>query len=68
MEYYLVVRERETLGEEYGVKVCCPGIEEAYVCDITLSQDKILALIAALIRSTVTPVSLRDVIDDWILQ
>ena len=66
LEYYLL-REREP--ERYGVKIraCQQGVwtcEE--VPDLTSSQEEARRVLAMLARGTVTPESLRDVVDDWL--
>lgn len=65
--YYLL---EEELGvcESYGVAVCLDNGEQCRISGITCSQTGILRLIAALMRGAVTPVALRDVVEDWILQ
>jgi hypothetical protein len=77
INYYLTSKNyaRDEWGVEephtgYGVEVqlfiggrqadCCK------VADISVSQDEVLALIEVLSRNTVTPVSLRDVIEDYL--
>lgn len=68
-EYYLLA---ETLGTEegcetYGVKIAGSGGDGDAVRDITVSQGRILCLLSALVKFQVTPVSLRDVVEDWLL-
>jgi hypothetical protein len=41
-------------------------IDESTVEDVTCSKDKLMALIETLSRNTVTPVTLKDVIEDYI--
>ena len=36
--------------------------------DLSPSRQKVQDLAEALIRGTVTPVGLRDVVDDWLLE
>lgn len=66
--YYLLTDEIENLYESYGVAIQYGEREQASIPRITFSQNKIFLLIAALMRYTVTPVSLRDVVEDWLLQ
>jgi hypothetical protein len=66
--YYLLTEEVGELCESYGVEVCLEGGENCRISGITCSQPGILRLIAALMRGGVTPVSLHDVVDDWVLQ
>ncbi len=67
--YYLLIGEMELGGlscEDYGVKIQETGGEGASVPDITVSAARIDELITLLIRNTVTPVTLADVVDDWL--
>jgi len=72
LTYYLIVDEVETGGcfslESYGagVEKRCGG-ESTYTCCrfITFSQIKIEKLLRALVRGTVTPLALADVVEDW---
>ena len=41
-------------------------IDEAAVNDVTCSQDEAIAMIGILSKNTVTPVTLKDVIEDYI--
>lgn len=66
VEYYLLAEEYGTQGESYGVRIQ-KGKEGAIVRGITWSQRKIMALLAVLIKCAVTPTTLRDVVDDWLL-
>ena len=51
----------------YGVLIEMEG-EVASVADLSPSRQRVRALAEALVRGTVTPVGLRDVVDDWLLQ
>lgn len=64
--YYLLAEESET-GESYGVAIELEG-EKAAVRDLSPSRKKVRELAAALMRGGVTPVALRDVVDDWLLE
>lgn len=66
--YYLLTEEIGELCVSYGVEITLETGEKCRVSGITYSQPGILRLIAALMRGGVTPVSLHDVVDDWILQ
>jgi len=65
--YYLLEREPEE-GEtaSYGVQVELED-ETAAVRDLSSSRQRTADLAAALVRGAVTPVALRDVVDDWLL-
>lgn len=41
-------------------------IDESAVSDVTCSKNEMITIIEALSRNTVTPVTLRDVIEDYI--
>lgn len=64
--YYLLEEESETSGS-YGVQIEMED-EEASVRDLSPSQQRVEALAEALVRGAVTPVALRDVVDDWLLE
>lgn len=67
--YYVLVGEMPLGGlacESYGVKVVSEDGEEASVPNITVSTARIDALLELLARNAVSPVNLRDVIDDWL--
>lgn len=66
IRYALLTSIGEDGTRRYGAAVFCAGKEEA-VIDITGSKAKALALIAKLRRGRVTPVALRDIVDDWLL-
>ena len=67
MDYYLLTEELGEAWESYGVEIAYTDGENAKICGITLSQRQILLLISKLIECTVTPTTLRDVIEDWLL-
>lgn len=60
--YYLLEEDRS-----YGVEIELEG-ETASVRDLSPSRQRVRALAEALVRGTVTPVALRDVVDDWLLE
>ena len=60
--YYLLEEDGN-----FGVQIELEG-EEASVRDLSPSRQKVQDLAEALIRGTVTPVGLRDVVDDWLLE
>ena len=60
--YYLL----EEAGN-FGVQIELEG-EEASVRDLSPSRQKVQDLAEALVQGTVTPVGLRDVVDDWLLE
>lgn len=64
--YYLLEEELEN-GGSYGVQIELEG-EEASVRDLSPTRQRVLELAEALARGAVTPVGLRDVVDDWLLE
>lgn len=69
-EYSIVVGEAELgeglLCESYGVKVEEQGGEVSVVPNITISAARIDTLMDLLVRNTVGPSTLSDVISDWL--
>lgn len=64
--YYLLEEDTEEDGPSYGVQIELEG-EEAAVRDLSPSRQRVEVLAEALVRGGVTPVALRDVVDDWLL-
>lgn len=64
--YYLLEEDLGKIGS-YGVRIELEG-EEASVTDLSPSRQRVEALAEALVRCSVTPVALRDVVDDWLLE
>lgn len=64
--YHLLIQEVEGLGENYGVRLEGFG-RAAAVSGITVSQCRALTLLDKLRRCAVTPLGLRDVVEDWLL-
>jgi len=62
--YYLLEEEQEG---SYGVRIEL-GDESASVEGLSPSRRRVEALAEALVRGRVTPVTLRDVVDDWLLE
>ena len=63
--YYLLAESGEHDWEHYGVKIDGGG-DGAVLRGITVSQRDIQALGALLVNGSVTPVTLRDVVEDWL--
>ena len=67
--YFVLVGEKD-LGsfscEAYGVMIREEGGESAALPDLTVSPARIDELTGLLLRGGVTPVALRDVVDDWL--
>jgi hypothetical protein len=55
--------------ESYGVGVTiCQSGESAVIPNVTLSKTSILTLVELLSAYLVTPVSVGDIVDDWLNQ
>ena len=66
VEYY---RTEESTGQgrwDYGVEITTSQGECSRIGGITVSRQEIGCLLDRLVRNSVTPVTLRDVIDDWL--
>ena len=66
LEYRLLTEPCGEHLEQYGVEIAAAG-QHSSVRGICLSQKRILKLLELLIRNEVTPLGLRDVVDDWLL-
>ena len=69
--YYVLVDEAKVgdvfLCESYGVRVSASDSgESCSVANITTSTQRIDELMELLVAHTVTPGTLRDVVDDWL--
>lgn len=67
VDYFLLVEERDTFWEHYGIRVESGG-ERTEIPGITASQPGILSLLSKLMRGEVTPVAARYVVEDWLLE
>ena len=69
-EYAILVGELavtpQVSCESYGVSICEQDGEEERVPHITVSAARIDELMDLLVRNTVTPCTLRDVVEDWL--
>lgn len=66
LEYYLIAEPREDARTDYGVELCSSGGEQMCLRGITVSRGDAETLIALLMRNAVTPVTLCDVVEDWL--
>jgi len=64
--YYLVAENLPKIGVTYGIEVRTSGGEHICIRDITTSHDAIRTLLELMIRNTVTPVAVWDVVEDWL--
>lgn len=64
VQYYLL---KETCGEgsAYGILVALE-YESAEILRITVRFSEIQQLLQAMLRGTVTPVTVRDIVEDWL--
>ena len=70
-EYAILVGEMVVPGgfacESYGVRVASKlDSDREEIPDITVSISRIDELMELLVRNEVTPVTLRDVVEDWL--
>lgn len=67
---YVILVDEMTVGgmscESYGVRVTGPDGDCAEIPNITVSAGRIDELVDLLRRNQVSPVTLRDVVDDWL--
>ena len=67
--YAILVDEMAVGGlccESYGIKVTGPGGDSQAVPNITVSVGRIDELAELVRRNQVSPVTLRDVVEDWL--
>jgi len=66
VSYYLLTQTHTYEEKPYGLLVEYLG-EQAEVRNLSKSKKAIEELLAAMQRGTVTPISVPDVVEDWIL-
>ena len=70
LSYYLLVRPVGDpalwAGESYGVIIRDEHGEEDCVPDISVNLERVRQLLTALADGGVTPVTLRDIVEDWL--
>ena len=67
LEYYRLAHPDSEARTGYGAAIRCTaqdGVDYAAVFNITIVPEQIDRLLSTLARCTVTPVTLRDVIED----
>lgn len=68
--YYLLIQEvlfeGQLLGESYGVKLISEAGEKEEVRSVTVNQRRAFELLDLLVRNGVTPITLWDVVQDWL--
>lgn len=66
VRYYLLEDETDEGRPLYGIQVEYGG-ERMSILELTCSRQRAEALLGLLIRGCVTPVTVRDVVEDWLL-
>ena len=66
VRYSLVAEELEEAGENYGILVESGG-ERLLLRGITVSQRRIQSLLGLLMAGSVSAVTARDVVEDWLV-
>ena len=61
--YYELLEERG----RYGIRVSC-GTEVEEITDLAVKKEPVLELLQAMVRGFVTPVTARDIAEDWLLR
>lgn len=67
IHYSLLFTKSDSGTEQYGVLVEYDH-RQVSIPDITTSRKNVQSLIDLLIQGNVTPHTVRDVVDDWLLQ
>lgn len=68
-QYFLLQDEtsyENCLCTDYGIMVRSSGLEQVSIPHITADRDRITGLLNLLCAQGVSPVHLRDVIEDWL--
>lgn len=68
--HYTILAEEMAAGhftcDSYGIRIEKADGETACIRDITTSRARIGELFSLLVRNGVTPMQLRDVVEDWL--
>ena len=67
VRYYLLEEQLPGGEVDYGLRLAVPGGASAELRGITVSSSAIRRLLSCLMRCEVTPMSLRDIVDDWLI-
>jgi len=67
IKYYLICSSRCAAQETYGALVEYLG-ERVFIPDLSVSRQKVLALIGHMRRGRVTPAAVRDIVEDWLVR
>lgn len=63
---YYILEQTTGVIENYGVEIV-RGAEKCCIEKIAVSGDRVWSLAELLLKNTVTPIALMDVVDDWLL-
>ena len=67
VRYYLL-EERSPEGKAvYGLRLTVPGGDSSELRGVTFSSRAIRELLDRLMRCDVTPISLHDIVEDWLI-
>jgi len=66
VRYYLL-RRQGTTGQCYGIRVDYNG-ETVTAADLSASEMQVRQLLGMLVRGCVTPVTIADILEDWLLR
>ena len=64
--YALLAEELTSDEERYGVRISGADGETAVFQDVTVSRPGMQSLMGKLVEGLVTPVTLRDILEDWL--
>lgn len=67
VRYYLLAEHLPGGKTDYGLRLAVPDGDSAELRGLTFSSRAIRELLDRLMRCDVTPVSLRDIVEDWLI-
>ena len=67
VRYYLLADHLPGGKTDYGLRLAVPDGDSAELRGLTFSSRAIRELLDRLMRCDVTPVSLRDIVEDWLI-
>ena len=67
VRYYLLAEHLPGGKTDYGLRLAVPDGDSAELKGLTFSSRAIRELLDRLMRCDVTPVSLRDIVEDWLI-
>ena len=66
--YYMLSEEPDGACGTYGVKISDSSGDSDAVPSLTCSREQCRGLVRRLIKCAVTEITLRDVVEDWLLR